>query len=169
MDRLTLVDYDAEWPTMFLRVAQQLHQCIAPVSAAIEHIGSTAVPGLCAKPVLDLLVGVRSLGDIEPRIAQLAGGGFTYRQSYEAVIPDRRYFVRPDGVLPRVHVHVVVQHGSLWRRHLVFRDRLRADPSLSEAYASLKRRSAAEHTADKAAYQDAKAPFILRVLAEHDI
>jgi GrpB-like predicted nucleotidyltransferase (UPF0157 family) len=166
MAALTIVDYQAHWPQQFLVVAEQV-RCALPVpDAVIEHIGSTAVPGLCAKPVLDLLLGVASLTQVEASVAALASQGFVYRPEYEALIPDRRYFTRPPSALPRVHLHGVLRGGALWLRHLYVRDRLRANASLRDDYAALKRQLAEQHAGDKAAYQDAKAPFLARLLDE---
>ena len=131
----------------------------------IEHIGSTSVPGLCAKPVLDILVGAQSLAAVTCRTAKLEEAGYLYRPEYEAEIPDRRYFVRPAASQPRVHVHAVVQGGALWLTHLAFRDALRSSPELSREYATLKRQLAAQYREDKAAYTEAKSPFIARVVA----
>lgn len=102
----------------------------------VEHIGSTAVPGLSAKPVLDVLLAAATLGQIEQHIDALVGAGYEYRHRYERQIPDRRYFVRAaDGAgALRVHLHAVVQGGMIWRNHLIFRDALRADPALRDAY-----------------------------------
>jgi GrpB-like predicted nucleotidyltransferase (UPF0157 family) len=135
--------------------------------AVLEHIGSTSVPGLCAKPVLDVLLGVSSLGDVEASISALASAGFMYRPSYEVAIPDRRYFVRPEGETVRVHLHAVLLGGPLWQQHLYFRNALRKEPLLLEQYAVLKRALAAAHAGDKAAYTEAKAPFIRQVLASN--
>ncbi len=113
----------------------------------------------------DILLGVESLNDAEASIPTLATIGFDYRPEYEAQIPGRRYFVRPAGAAPRVHLHTVVRGGDLWRQHLCFRDRLRQDGELLHSYAGLKRSLAVAHAADKAAYTEAKAPFIQQVLA----
>jgi GrpB-like predicted nucleotidyltransferase (UPF0157 family) len=115
--------------------------------------------------VLDLLLGVGSLGEAEAAIPALASAGFNYRPEYEVEIPDRRYFVRTMGQTLRVHLHVVVLGGLLWEQHLYFRNALRADPLLREQYATLKRTLAVAHAEDKAAYTEAKAPFIRQVLA----
>lgn len=134
-------------------------------SIAIEHIGSTAVPGLCAKPVIDVLVGAASLASIEAAIPRLEQQGFDYVSKYEAELPMRRYFVKREGELPRVHVHGVCTGSTLWNDHLGFRDALRGDPKLREAYALLKQELACTHAGDKSAYTAAKAPFIQAVLA----
>jgi GrpB-like predicted nucleotidyltransferase (UPF0157 family) len=161
-----LVEHDPAWPAQAAALIAALTAPFAGSTAQLEPIGSTAVPGLCAKPVLDLLLGVPRLADIEARIPALQALGWRYRPEHEAVIPARRYFVRePVAGWPRAHLNGVVFGGALWRQHLGFRDALRASPALCDAYAALKQRLAAEHALDKAAYQDAKAPFIRQVLA----
>lgn len=165
MAELQLVDYQDTWPAQFQQVATQLRSVPVTRDAVLEPIGSTAVPGLCAKPVLDILLGVPSPADAEASIPALVAAGFVYRPEYESVIPDRRYFVRPAGPSLRVHLHAVVLGGMLWRQHLHFRDRLRDDPRLMQSYAALKRHLAMVHADDKAAYTEAKAPFIRQVLS----
>jgi GrpB-like predicted nucleotidyltransferase (UPF0157 family) len=115
--------------------------------------------------VLDLLLGVNALGEAEAAIPSLASAGFVYRPEHEVAIPDRRYFVRPEGQTLRVHLHAVLLGGLIWQQHLYFRDVLRQQPFLREQYATLKRSLLALHAEDKAAYTEAKAPFISQVLA----
>lgn len=166
MSGVRLADPDPGWPARSDAAAAALRAVLGSTPCAIEHIGSTAVPGLCAKPVLDLMLGVDNLAAVEARIAALAALGYRYRPAYEADLPERRYFVRDAmAALPRVHLHAVVRGGALWRDHLAFRDTLRADSALAQRYGELKRGLAARHAADKAAYTDAKAPFIRSVLA----
>lgn len=162
-----VVDYREAWPRQFEEVAQALRAVMPTADAQLEHIGSTAVPGLCAKPVLDVLLGVVALEQAEALIPALAGIGFRYRPEHEAQIPQRRYFVRDAGDGPRVHLHAVVRGGALWVQHLRFRDRLRENAELRGAYAHLKRQLAEVHAGDKAAYTEAKAPFIRQALADH--
>jgi GrpB-like predicted nucleotidyltransferase (UPF0157 family) len=165
MPELVLSEYQDTWPRQFQQVAEQLLANVPLPGARLEHIGSTSVPGLCAKPVLDLLLGVSTLKEAEAAIPALAFAGFVYRPEHEVAIPDRRYFVRPEGPTPRVHLHAVLVGGLLWQQHLYFRDALRQEPLLREQYATLKRRLAVLHAQDKAAYTEAKAPFIIQVLA----
>jgi GrpB-like predicted nucleotidyltransferase (UPF0157 family) len=165
MSGVQLVEYQDAWPSQFLQVAQQVRCAVAAPGAVVEHIGSTSVRGLCSKPVLDVLLGVASLAEIEAFIPALAAAGFGYRPEYESQIPDRRYFVKPSGTLPRVHLHAVVLGGTLWRQHLHFRDQLRNDAQLMKSYAALKRRLADLHSSDKTAYTEAKGPFIQQALA----
>jgi GrpB-like predicted nucleotidyltransferase (UPF0157 family) len=167
MSETQLVEYQAAWPSQFLQVAEQV-RCAAPSpGAVVAHIGSTSVRGLCSKPVLDVLLGVASLAEVEASIPALAAIGFAYRPEHESQIPDRRYFVRPSGILPRVHLHAVVLGGTLWCHYLHFRDRLRNDVQLMQSYAALKRHLAELHASDKSAYTEAKGPFIQQVLAAY--
>lgn len=165
MTAVQLSPWSADWTRIFASVRDQLLIACAPSEFAIEHIGSTAVPGLVAKPVIDVLLGAPSLAAIEARIAALGAAGFEYIPRYEDVLPMRRYFVsQPAGAL-RVHVHGVAAGSDTWRDHLAFRDALREDAALRDEYQTLKLRLAGTFAQDKAAYTAAKAPFILRVLA----
>lgn len=165
MSQLQVVEYQDAWPAQFQHVAAELRPVFAPGAATVEHIGSTAVPGLCAKPVLDVLVGLERLGDAEQSRHALATLGYVYRAEYEAQLPERRYFVRAEGRTPRVHLHCVLHEGRLWRQHIAFRDLLRHNPDVREEYTALKRRLAVAYAGDKQRYTDAKAPFIERVIA----
>lgn len=164
MSQVVVDPYSSRWPVAFDAVRDELSSALVPVEAAIEHIGSTSVPGLAAKPVIDVLVGVRALADVESRIAALGACGYDYIRKYERELPMRRYFVKPSVSSLRVHVHAV-ERGSLWREHLAFRDALRADAGLRARYQQLKLQLAAAHADDKSAYTAAKAPFIQSVLA----
>lgn len=129
----------------------------------VEHIGSTAVPGLPAKPVLDIIPGVRRLADADACVPRLVAAGFRYISQYEEVFPERRFF-RFDGAA-RQNLHMVVVGSRFWREHLAFRDALRAEPQTRVAYATLKRALARRFRNDRAAYTDAKGPFIREVVA----
>jgi GrpB-like predicted nucleotidyltransferase (UPF0157 family) len=167
MSELVLSEYQDTWPRQFQQVAAQLLASVPLPGARLEHIGSTSVPGLCAKPVLDLLLGVSTLEEAGAAIPALASAGFEYRPEHEVAIPDRRYFVRPAGNTLRVHLHAVLLGGLLWQQHLYFRDVLRQQPLLRDQYAALKRSLAVAHAGDKAAYTEAKAPFIRQALASN--
>lgn len=129
-------------------------------AAAIEHIGSTSVPGLCAKPIVDIAVGVRKLELTDEQIAAMERLGYEYLGEYG--LPGRLFFRKGE---PRTHnVHVVEHGGEHWERQLVFRDALRADPEERQRYDELKRRlAAAGHPRE--AYTELKTPFIRGVEA----
>ena len=162
---LIIAPSSAEWPRLFLAQRDALRDAFAPVDVDIEHIGSTAVPGLAAKPVIDILVGAASLADIESRIPAIVAAGYTYRPEHEGALPMRRYFTLtpPDSL--RVHVHAVVRKGRLWRDHPGFRDIAHKYRVLSDRYRALKLALAEHHAHDKSACTEAKAPLIREVIA----
>lgn len=176
MSAVVLSPYSERWPQQFERIRDEVSRVFSDAHAAddepigsmsveIQHIGSTSVPGLCAKPVIDVLLGASTLARIEAKIGALAALGYIYVSKYERELPMRRYFVRDaEGERPRVHLHGVVLDSPIWREHLGFRDALRADPALRDRYATLKTELAERHADDKAAYTEAKAPFIRTVI-----
>jgi GrpB-like predicted nucleotidyltransferase (UPF0157 family) len=165
MPTVALAPYSPDWPTQFHAIREELLSVFAPMLVTIEHIGSTSVPGLPAKPVIDVLLGARSLADIESKIKPLNEIGYSYVPKYEIEIPTRRYFVRSSATSLRVHLHAVELSSRIWQAHLAFRDRLRADANLCAQYQALKLRLAEEFADDKSAYTNAKGPFIQAVLA----
>lgn len=167
MSAVVVVPYSPHWPAAFQQVQAALLAVFAGQPVVVEHIGSTAVPGLAAKPVIDVLLGAPALAVVESRLVALADAGFVYRPAYERELPDRRYFVRAAPRSLRVHLHAVEAGGRLWCAQLAFRDLLRSDAALRAGYQALKLRLAAVHAADKALYTAAKAPFIERALALH--
>ncbi len=160
-----IAPYSKTWPINFAAIQSHLRLIFTEPSIEIEHIGSTAVPGMCAKPVIDVLVGAHSLARIEAAIPDLAAAGYAYISKYEVEIPMRRYFVKSESELARVHVHAVCKGSEIWNAHLGFRELLRADAKKRKAYAQLKLELASLHKDDKAAYTEAKAPFIRQMLA----
>ena len=165
MSTVVVSPYSPDWPTKFHAIRKDLLSVFAPTLVTIEHIGSTSVPDLAAKPVIDVLLGARSLADIESKIKPLSEIGYSYVPKYEREIPMRRYFVKSLATSLRVHLHAVEFDSRIWREHLAFRDRLRADAILRSEYQALKLRLAAEFADDKSAYTAAKATFIQAVLA----
>jgi GrpB-like predicted nucleotidyltransferase (UPF0157 family) len=161
-DRVILVPYDPEWPRRFAREAAVLHAVFDGTDAIIEHIGSTAVPGLGAKPVIDIMVGLDDLATAERRVEALDAAGFEYVREYETQLPERRYFRKPRVRPSTCHVHCVVRGGDFWVRHLAFRDYLRTHPESAAEYHELKRALAS--CVGKADYTEAKGPFIERIL-----
>lgn len=153
---VVIEDYSPSWPAAFTAERARLRD-IFP-AARMEHVGSTAIPGLAAKPIVDIMVGAVSLAEIEACIPRVVGDGYRYVEEFNALIPERRYFEKPG-----FHIHAVAQGVPFWVRTLAFRDALRADPALRREYESLKRRLAQAHRDDVGAYTDAKTPFIRSV------
>lgn len=132
----------------------------------IEHIGSTAVVGLAAKPIIDIQVGVVSLDVSAQIVAAVEALSYVYVPEFERVLPNRRYFRRtsPVGVTTH-HVHLVERADlEWWDRHIRFRDWLRAHPEDRDRYATLKRSLAAEHGNDRDGYTEGKSAFIASVV-----
>lgn len=165
MALVVVCPYSDAWPDLFRNLEDDLIRLFAPTTITVEHIGSTSVPGLAAKPVIDVLLGAASLADIESKIKFLSEHGYEYVSKYENEIPERRYFVMSPAGSLRVHIHAVVLGSRIWREQLAFRDALRGNSSLREQYQSLKLRLAEQFVNDKSAYSAAKNPFIESVLA----
>jgi GrpB-like predicted nucleotidyltransferase (UPF0157 family) len=161
-DPAVVVDSDAAWPQQAAAWIDRLSKLLDPLPARIEHVGSTAVAGLPAKPVLDLQVAVPDIDDERAYRPGLEALGLILR----AHEPNHRFF-RPPADQPRtVHVHVC-QRDSAWEQEqLLFRDYLRAHPPSAHDYAALKRRLAATVGDDRLAYTDGKAAFIEQTLRD---
>ncbi|HYI67341.1 MAG TPA: GrpB family protein [Candidatus Limnocylindrales bacterium] len=155
-----VVPYDSRWPARFEAWRHRLAAALGSAATRIEHVGSTAVPGLAAKPIVDIQV---SVGDPEVEADYVPAVENTGLQ-LRAREPDHRYF-RPPPDRPReLHVHVCAA-GSTWERdHLLFRNYLRAHPATRDAYADLKRTLVQRYPDDRLAYTDAKSAFILDTL-----
>ena len=132
---------------------------------AIEHIGSTAVPGLIAKPIIDLLAGVTSMAAAQAVAEPLCRSGYTTSAEFNATLSDRQWFMRWAAGHRTHHLHVVVHAASVWQERLQFRDALRSDRELARQYAELKSQLALAHQDDREAYTDAKADFVRHVLS----
>ena len=157
-----VVESDPTWPAQFEAMRSDLSRALAPwLDGGVHHIGSTAVAGLPAKPILDMLAGVRSLGDADEAAPDLAALG--YEPAPHRV--DAALFVRRAGSgADTHHLHLTVVGSDLWRERLAFRDALRADPALVREYADLKRRLLAASGGQPYTGAD-KRDFVRRVLA----
>ncbi|WP_376795922.1 GrpB family protein [Thermogemmatispora sp.] len=164
--RVILVDYDPGWPLEYAAERQRLAEALSPWLVAIEHIGSTSVPGLAAKPIIDIMVAVGALSQAAHCIEPLHTLGYAYQPEVERFIPERRYFRKLRGEQETHHLHLVEYDSPFWRRHLLFRDYLRSHPATAQEYARLKRELAVRFPEDVAAYTEAKTAFIRRVEAE---
>jgi GrpB-like predicted nucleotidyltransferase (UPF0157 family) len=159
-DPVVVAEYDPDWRRRFERWRLRLAAPLGAVAVRIDHVGSTAVPGLAAKPVIDVQVSVRDVDDEAAYAPSIEHAGVALRMRE----PEHRYF-RPAGDRPReVQVHVC-QVGSRWERdHLLFRDYLRAHPATRDAYAAMKCQLAARYRDDRVAYTEAKTAFIVEAM-----
>ena len=168
-EEVELAPYDPAWPAMFRAEAAHLRACLpGDVIGRIEHFGSTAVPGLLAKPIIDMLVETPSLErarQVIPPILEAQGYDYFWRPTWgNDVGPFYCWFIKREAAGNRTHhIHVVEPHFEHWQR-LGFRDYLRAHPGTARAYAALKRNLAADYKTDRVAYTQAKGGFIRRVM-----
>jgi GrpB-like predicted nucleotidyltransferase (UPF0157 family) len=159
-----VVPYDPRWPDLYERARSELVDVLAESVVEIEHVGSTAVPGLASKPVIDIAIGVDTI-DRPGLVDELVGLGYVYVPEYEEELPFRRYFRRgyPDLELhPTIeksgyHLHVVEAGHPFMRADVAFRDHLRSHPEDARAYAAVKQGLSG---LDGQEYYDAKAPFV---------
>jgi GrpB-like predicted nucleotidyltransferase (UPF0157 family) len=161
---VSLVDHDPAWALRFDEQRSQLSVLLAPwLAAPIEHVGSTSVAGLRAKPIVDLLAPVASLGAAQAAISVLEEAGWLFWPGD----PNRHYrlwFLRPRPDARTHHLQIIAQSDPAARALIVFRDALRDEPLLRERYAVLKDRLAEQHRTDREAYTNAKADFVRAVL-----
>jgi len=154
-DRIVVVPYDPRWPSLFDAEAVRLSHALGEIAVRIEHIGSTAVPGLAAKPVIDIQISVKALEPPTPYSGPLESIGYgNWRDIHE---PNHR-FCRDEP--RRHHVHLVVAGGDLEPLRPLFRDYLVAQPEVAREYGELKVKAAATHGHDRDAYTHCKTEFI---------
>jgi GrpB-like predicted nucleotidyltransferase (UPF0157 family) len=148
------------WAALFEEEARLLGPALRTFGACVEHCGSTSIPGIPAKPILDILVGIPAPLDVAAIKNALAP--LEYEHATWAGVPGHEVFGKGG---PRTHlIHVVPLHGPAWDRMIRFRDALRQDASLADRYGQLKRQLAARYPDDRSAYTDEKSGFIARVL-----
>jgi GrpB-like predicted nucleotidyltransferase (UPF0157 family) len=154
--------YDPAWPSLFEGERELLAGVLEPwLVGSIEHVGSTAVPGLSAKPVIDIMAGVASLGSSREAISVLQNIGYHY-SPYRADV--MHWFCKPSPSFRTHHLHLVPYGSRLWTERLAFRDCLRSDPTVAHDYVELKLRLAETYRFERESYTEAKGPFIERVL-----
>jgi len=160
--RIEIVDYDPGWPGMFEAERKLLLRALGPwLAGAIEHIGSTAVVGLRAKPVIDIMAGVHSLPASRDAIPVLSGLDYHY-WPYTAEV--MHWFCKPSDEHRTHHLHLVPVGSVLWYERLAFRDRLRTDAAARTEYVALKDDLAGRYADDREAYTDGKADFVHRIV-----
>lgn len=157
-----LLPYDPAWPHLFDEERARLESVLSPwLAGPIEHIGSTAVRGLTAKPIIDIMAGVRDLPsslDARAAVAPLDYMYFPYRSDV------MHWFCKPSPAHRTHHLHLVPVQSPLWSDRLIFRDYLRSSPAAAAEYAALKTALAEQHRFDREAYTNAKADFVRSIL-----
>ena len=158
--KVKVVPYNPMWPRKYAKEAALLQEAIGPLVADLEHIGSTAIPGLSAKPIIDIAVAVDDIGLVKSLIAPVEYLGYAYRALLLG-IEGHHFFRKGD---PREYfLHVFAHRSDFWTRRIAFRDYLRANADVAIQYRVLKERLAAEHTDDRTSYTAGKKAFVERV------
>ncbi len=163
-DKVKLSPYQEEWAKLFEEEKKRLEEVIGENVLDIQHIGSTAVPSLKAKPILDIGVAVENFEKAFALVAPTESLGYTYRG--ENGIPRRHYFVKGPPDKRTHHIHMFEEVNEAWAKHLLFRDYLRTHPETAAAYGTLKEDLAKRYPRDREAYTDDKHEFIQEVLNE---
>jgi GrpB-like predicted nucleotidyltransferase (UPF0157 family) len=165
--RVVIVDYNPEWPRLFEEEKLRLRTALSPSVGIIEHMGSTSVPGLGAKPIIDIMVGVKDKAEADLFQRKLEPAG------YLDITPEpddtEWFYCLGRGTRELYyHVHLVVEESLHWRRQLAFRDHLRENPGVAAEYDELKRQLADDYGEDRIGYTEAKTEFITLVLRKVD-
>lgn len=163
---IMIVDYDPVWPEIFQQLCAHVWSVLHDVALTVEHVGSTSVPGLAAKPIIDMSVIVPSEREVPLAIAQLAILGYEHLGNLG--IEGREAFSRPDG-LPAHHLYVCPQDSLAVKNHLAVRDYLREHPQMAQMYGELKKRLAREFPDDIESYVAGKTELILGILREQGL
>jgi GrpB-like predicted nucleotidyltransferase (UPF0157 family) len=160
---VVVVPYDPAWPAAFELLRDLVAPVLGELAAGIEHVGSTAVPGLDAKPIIDIDVVIRHAEDLDEVVRRLTSLGYAHLGDLGIVGRDA-FRAAPD--LPRHHLYVCAAGSAPLQAHLTLRDALRADPQLAAAYAALKHENAERYRDDRDSYAESKTPFITSVLLD---
>jgi GrpB-like predicted nucleotidyltransferase (UPF0157 family) len=164
---IIISDYDPNWPTLFEQERTRIKNALGSFALVIEHVGSTAVPGLPSKPIIDLLVGVPNLEEVKERCIDLIEAlGYNYIPRYASWLPGELFFRKgPPGPWTH-HVHLMKPLNPRWEALLLFRDYLRAHPEAVRAYADIKRALAASSKDNIEAYRNGKNAFVEKTIAK---
>ncbi|MBZ4187253.1 GrpB family protein [Niabella beijingensis] len=182
--KITIEPHNPEWRIHFEAIKKELAALTGPIHPEIEHIGSTSVEGLAAKPIIDILVGLKNEADLSSTPQLLMAREYIYFEKYNTAMPYRRFFVklktspkslslpvyiRPEDPIPDAlneqpprlaHIHALPLHSEHWTRHIAFRDYLRAHPIIRVAYQQLKEALSLREWKDGIEYNEAKDAFI---------
>jgi len=157
-----LKPYNSQWKEFYRKESELISSTISDYLVDIQHIGSTAIPGIIAKPIIDIAVAINSLENIEKIIGPLSEIGFIYRG--EQGIPDRHMFVKGGEELRTHHMHVMHKSHYEWKKHILFRDYLMNHPKEVKKYSELKRRLEKQFKHDRESYTESKSEFIEGIL-----
>ncbi|MFS8212032.1 GrpB family protein [Paenibacillus polymyxa] len=157
--------YDPQWAEEYMREKRKIVEALRDVCVGIEHIGSTSVPDLGAKPIIDIMVGVEELASLQSEHRERLQR-FQYEYVHKPDFPERAFFRRGEWGAGTHHLHIYKYKGEHWENHLLLRDYLKAHPESLRAYETLKKDLAHQFKHDRAAYTEAKGPFIRQIVEQ---
>jgi GrpB-like predicted nucleotidyltransferase (UPF0157 family) len=163
-DEVVVVAYDPAWPDRFASARARVSELLGARALGIEHIGSTSVPGLSAKPVIDVLVGCSTLEEADACVPVLIADGWDFPLDVNAKIVGRRFLRKLESGVRTHHLHLVIHRGPLWNEYIDFRNKLRKHPELASEYEELKRGLAAKYRDQRERYTSSKTDFVARIL-----
>jgi GrpB-like predicted nucleotidyltransferase (UPF0157 family) len=161
--KIIIVDYNPEWPALFQLEKSGLEKILNDGGIIIEHIGSTSVEKLAAKPVIDILIGLENFDKAGNYIHPIISLGYQYISQFEDVMPFRRFFIKEVEEIRTHHIHMVGRGTEFWNRHLAFRDHLRNNAQARNSYADLKKELSKKEWKGGNEYASAKTAFIQRI------
>ena len=159
-EKITLVPYDAAWPEKFQKEKQEIMEAIGKYVLSIEHKGSTAIPYLIAKPIIDIQIGVKTLRNAVHCIPRLEELGYKYLPEIESLTPNRRLFRKPAEGKKEFQIHMWKYQSEEWEEFLLFRDYLREHPEMAKEYEFVKKHMAKRFPENETAYSIGKEGFI---------
>lgn len=158
--KIFIEEYNPDWKVKFQKEKELLVAALSGVKCQIEHIGSTSVEGLGAKPIIDILIGLDEFSIANEQINKLIAIGYQYIDKYEDIMPDRRFLIKENNGVRIHHIHMVEINSEFWQRHLAFRDYLVNNPTDMIDYHNLKRKLSVQDWKDMNEYAAAKSAFI---------
>lgn len=159
---VTIEEYNPEWRAEYLKEEALLKKQLKNYEVDIQHVGSTSIVGCCAKPIIDIAIGVESLKYGEQLIPEICDIGYIY--DGDGLIPGRHFFKKKDGELSTHYIHVEPINGKLWNNHILFRDYLNKHPQVIIEYSNLKKCLEKDYFDNRDNYAKGKNPFIETVL-----
>ena len=163
LEIVVVSEYDPEWINEYEQEKVKIRRVLSDVLLRIEHIGSTSIPKLGSKPIIDMMVGVADIQQVsEVYITGLEGIGYEY--VFKPDFPERRFFRRGEWRAGTHHLHIYEYESENWMNNILFRDYLKNDSSMMEEYYFLKKKLEQQHKHDRVAYTDGKSDFIGMVI-----
>ncbi|HMS66144.1 MAG TPA: GrpB family protein [Ignavibacteria bacterium] len=186
--KIVIKEYQKSWNEDFLKLKDEIQSALRGMKITVDHIGSTSVNGLGAKPIIDILVGVEKETELDKTIQPMQNKGFTYHKKYERVSekwtawPERRYFIKlksvdaltppllidfddeiNDNFIKHSHIHTLVKDTNAWKRHIAFRDYLRNHSNIRDEYYLLKKEISKQEFENGLKYNEAKNDYVKEI------